>query len=59
MHDTQIDGILGETIRNKWNALEQSKKSGFNIDEINKGLKPAIDEFLANNKKLEIKTRIY
>tara|TARA_B100000401_G_scaffold438442_1_gene387171 strand:+ start:14331 stop:14954 length:624 start_codon:yes stop_codon:yes gene_type:complete len=55
MHDTQIDGILGETIRNKWNALEQSKKSGFNIDEINKGLKPAIDEFLANNKNWKLK----
>ena len=50
MHDTTVDGIYGETIRNKWNAIEQSKTTGFPIDEINKGLTPAITEFLNNNK---------
>jgi hypothetical protein len=57
MHDTEVDGILGETIRNKWNARDQSKNTGFNIDEINKGLKPAIDEFLTNNKSWKLKQK--
>jgi len=55
MHDTTIDGIYGETIRNGWNAEEQSKISGFSIDEINKGLIPAIEEFLETNTQWYIK----
>ena len=50
MHDTTVDGIHGETIRVKWDAKEQSKITGFPIDEINKGLIPAIEEFLNDNK---------
>lgn len=50
MHDTTVDEVLGETIRNNWNALEQSEQTGFPIDEINKGLGPAISEFLETNK---------
>ena len=50
MHDTTVDEIYGETIRAGWNAEEQSKMSGFPVDEINKGLGPAIDEFLTSHK---------
>lgn len=46
MHDTEIDGTYGESIRCNWNIMEQSKKSGYPVDEIAKGLRPAIDEFL-------------
>lgn len=46
MHDTEIDGVYGESIRCNWNIMEQSKKSGYPVDEIAKGLRPAIDEFL-------------
>lgn len=46
MHDTTIDEIDGETIRNNWNAEIQSAQFGFPVDEILKGLGPAIDEFL-------------
>ena len=46
MHDTTVDEWLGESIRCGVNTEEQSRNSGFPIDEIEKGLWPAIDEFL-------------
>jgi hypothetical protein len=49
MHDTTVDELLGETIRLNWNAREQSQLTGFPVDEINKGLWPAIEEFLETN----------
>lgn len=49
MHDTTVDEWAGETIRCRMNAYEQSHSSGFPIEEINKGLWPAIDEFLVEN----------
>jgi hypothetical protein len=49
MHDTTVDEWLGETIRMNLNAEYQSKLTGFPIDEINKGLWPAIQEFLEAN----------
>lgn len=57
MHDTTVDEWNGETIRMNMNAKEQSEISGFSIEEINKGLWPAIDEFLANNPTWKIKDR--
>ena len=55
MHDTTVDGIYGETIRNNWDATSQSIQSGFSIDEINCGLEKAITEFLENNPNWHIK----
>jgi len=51
MHDTDVDGIRGETLRNihKYDPEEQSRVSGIPVDEILNGLQPAIDEFLSNN----------
>jgi hypothetical protein len=49
MHDTLIDGIYGETVRSNWNAEEQSRESGFPVEEITKGLLFAIQDFLDNN----------
>jgi len=46
LHDTTVDEIYGETIRMRMNALQQSIDSGFPIEEINKGLWPAVQEFL-------------
>lgn len=57
MHDTTVDEIYGETIRNRWNAKTQSRQSGIPICEIQKGLWPAIVEFLENNKEWRIKER--
>jgi hypothetical protein len=59
MHDTTIDEIYGETIRCNWNAEEQSIESGIPVEEINKGLLPAIEEFLETNKNWKIKERFY
>lgn len=57
MHDTTIDEFDGETIRNKWNAEQQSKETGIPVDEINKGLWPAVEEFVENNPEWYIKER--
>lgn len=57
MHDTTVDEIYGETIRCGWNAEKQSIESGFSVEEIKKGLWPAIEEFLQNNPEWYIKER--
>ncbi len=57
MHDTTVDEIYGETIRCGWNAKQQSIISGFPIEEINRGLWPAVEEFLQNNDEWYLKER--
>jgi hypothetical protein len=54
MHDTTIDEIHGETIRMGWNSNEQSEKTGYPVDEINKGLGFAISEFLISHNEWEL-----
>jgi hypothetical protein len=46
MHDTTVDEWQGETIRCRWDAAKQSRESGIPVEEINRGLWPAIQEFL-------------
>ena len=50
MHDTTVDEWQGETIRLGMNARNQSMFSGFPLEEINKGLWFAVQEFLNSNK---------
>ena len=50
MHDTTVDAFQGETIRCGWDANKQSLDTGIPVDEINRGLQLAIDEFLEINK---------
>ena len=57
MHDTTIDEIYGETLRVGWDAVKQSEESGFPIEEIKKGLWPAITDFLLSNPEWYIKER--
>ena len=57
MHDTTIDGIYGETIRCNWNAKQQSIATNIPEDEILKGLMPAINELLLNNKNWSIREK--
>lgn len=57
MHDTTVDAIYGETIRSGWNAIEQSEQSGIPVEEIIKGLWPAVEEFLINNPEWYLKKR--
>jgi hypothetical protein len=55
MHDTTLYAINGETMRNNWNAYNQSILTGIPIEEITKGMKPAIEEFLINHSEWKIK----
>ena len=57
MHDTTVDEWHGETIRSGWNAVEQSKTTGIPVQEILKGLWPAIEEFLAEHPEWKIEKR--
>jgi len=57
MHDTTVDEWAGETIRNGWNASEQSKKTGIPVEEITRGLWPAIDEFLKEHPEWMLEKR--
>lgn len=59
MHDTTIDEWKGESIRMKMNIHQQSKESGYTIEEICSGLWPAIDKFLKNHTDFVIKERFY
>jgi len=52
MHDTEIDGIRGETIRD---GSFKRVKGIYPDEEILKGLSPAIEEFLEKNKEWKIK----
>ena len=49
MHDTEIDGEQGESIRLGSDITRQSNESGFKVEDIACGLHKAIYEFLTNN----------
>lgn len=51
LHDTEIDGENGETVRRGWNAGKQSIESGYPIEEITRGIWPAVEEFLESHKQ--------
>lgn len=57
MHDTTVDEWHGETIRGRLNAEAQSKESGISVEEIRKGLWPAIEEFLKDHPEWVIEKR--
>lgn len=57
LHDTTVDEWLGETVRLGWNATQQSLESGIPVREIQKGLWPAIDEFLQEHKEWALAER--
>jgi hypothetical protein len=58
LHDTTVDEWLGETIRNHWNAEEQSRIYGIPVEEINKGLWPAVEEFLKEHPEWTLELRL-
>jgi len=57
MHDTTVDEVYGETIRMGWNAENQSRESGIPVQEITRGLWPAVEEFLVANPDWVLKER--
>tara|TARA_R110002074_G_scaffold401108_1_gene598190 strand:- start:1939 stop:2559 length:621 start_codon:yes stop_codon:yes gene_type:complete len=61
MHDTTVDEWAGETVR--WMgglpaAIKQSEQTGFHVDEIMKGLWPAVDEFVSSHPEWVIHERL-
>lgn len=60
MHDTEIDGIHGESLRdyNLHDIEKESLENSYPIDEIKKGLLPAIYEFLSEHPEWKVE-KIY
>lgn len=59
MHDTTVDAIRGETLRNGWDPVKQSQESGIPVEEITKGLWSAVEEFLNDHPEWELAARYY
>jgi hypothetical protein len=57
LHDTTVDEWYGETIRMGMNAEQQSRETGIPVEEINKGLWPAVEEFLLAHPEWFIERR--
>jgi hypothetical protein len=57
LHDTTVDADLGETIRLCLNPFEQSKETGIPVDEICRGIWPALTEFLESNTQWVLQER--
>lgn len=51
MHDTTIDAMEGESRRTGDDPVKQSEAFGIPVDEICKGLWPAIEEFLSEHSE--------
>ena len=54
MHDTTIDAEVGETIRGRGNVEKAAKDSGYTVQEVSTGLRPAIIEFLNDHPEWTI-----
>jgi hypothetical protein len=57
MHDTRVDEWYGEAVRGNANIAEFVDRTGFPAEEIQKGLWPAIVEFLHEHPEWELKKR--
>ena len=57
MHDTTIDEIYGESIRGQHDVNHLSAAPGIPVNEITKGLGPAIAEFLQSNSDWYLKEK--
>jgi hypothetical protein len=55
LHDTEVDKLGGECLRNGDNAEELSKRTGIPVHEITLGLWPAVEEFLAAHPEWRLK----
>jgi len=57
LHDTTVDEWYGEAVRGNADAERQSRETGFPVEEIRKGLWPAITEFLREHPEWKIEAR--
>jgi hypothetical protein len=58
IHDTTVDEWYGETVRGNGDAKRHSEESGFPVEEICKGLWPAIVEFLRAHPEWKLTERL-
>jgi len=57
LHDTTVDGVVGESVRQKYDIPKQIVESGLTREEIERGLWPAVEEFLALHPEWKLKER--
>jgi hypothetical protein len=57
LHDTTVDEWYGEAVRGNADAERQSRETGFPVEEIRKGLWPAIVEFLREHPEWVLEAR--
>jgi len=57
MHDTTVDAEFGESLRLRDDVAARMRESGFPLEEICKGLWPAVEEFLQENSEWQLETR--
>lgn len=57
LHDTTIDADAGESIRCRRDIAEQVRQSGYPRAEIERGLWPAVEEFLAERAEWQLEQR--
>jgi hypothetical protein len=57
IHDTTVDEWYGESVRGNADAERQSRETGFPVEEIRKGLWPAIVEFLRTHSEWKLTER--
>jgi hypothetical protein len=57
LHDTTVDEIDGESIRLGSNIAEESIRSGIPVEEITRGLGPAVTEFLVDHPEWKIEAK--
>lgn len=57
MHDTTVDGIYGEALRQGYNVQDCIIRTGYTYKEITTGLWPAVQEFLEDHPEWALKAR--
>lgn len=57
LHDTEVDAEVGEAIRNGWNSQAIAVETGFDMEDINRGLWPAVVEFLETHPEWKLLIR--
>lgn len=57
MHDTTVDAVYGEVMRYGGDGKKESLESGYPLEEVTKGLWPAVEEFVQKHDEWEIEAR--
>lgn len=58
LHDTEVDGVYGESLRCGMDTAKQSLETGIPEEEIRCGLLPAVQEFLAGHPEWKLREQL-